>query len=62
MNISPIYLDIIRNAVNKNRVAVDYRVIDWKDLLDFLGSVQSDSYLVYKHLADVNPQNEFILC
>ena len=36
MNINSIYLGIIRNAVNKNRVAVDYRKIDWKDLHDFL--------------------------
>lgn len=28
----------------------------------FLGSIQSDGYVVYKHLAEVNPQCEFILC
>lgn len=28
----------------------------------FLGSIQSDGYVVYKHLAKVNPQCEFILC
>lgn len=28
----------------------------------FLGSVQSDGYVVYKHLAKVNPKNEFLLC
>ncbi|MCE8957667.1 transposase [Phocaeicola vulgatus] len=28
----------------------------------FLGSIQSDGYVVYKHLAEVNPTCEFILC
>lgn len=28
----------------------------------FLGSIQSDGYVVYKHLADINPKCEFILC
>ena len=28
----------------------------------FLGSIQSDGYVVYKHLAAVNPACEFILC
>lgn len=29
---------------------------------NFLGSIQSDGYVVYKHLAEVNPKCEFILC
>lgn len=29
---------------------------------DFLGSIQLDGYVVYKHLAEVNPQCEFMLC
>lgn len=28
----------------------------------FLGSIQSESYVVYKYLAEINPQCEFILC
>ena len=28
----------------------------------FLGSIQSDGYVVYKHLAEVTPHCEFILC
>lgn len=28
----------------------------------FLGGVQSDGYVVYKHLPEVQSQNEFILC
>lgn len=56
-----IHLKTILNGSPEGMRFIEYKTIE-EFLGDFTGSIQSDGYVVYKHLSGTHPENVHLLC